>query len=73
MGGGSEMHSVLGGQHWSSHSCSFGLQIGRQIEPLKQVSFSAQQCPGGPQYGRASGPQANCLLQRPLPVVVQVK
>jgi hypothetical protein len=73
MGGGRKMHSVLGWQHSSSHSCSFGLQIGRQTEPRQQNSFSAQQCPGGPQYGRPSGPHANCLLQRPLPLVVQLK
>jgi hypothetical protein len=66
-------HSVFGGQQSSPHNCSFDLQMGRQTEPLQQVSFTAQQFPGGPQYGRPSGGQANGLSQRPLPVVVHLK
>jgi hypothetical protein len=47
--------------------------MGMQTDPLQQDSFAKQHFPGGPQNGRPSGGHATCLLQRPLPVVVQLK
>ena len=44
-GNGNVAHSVPAGQQSPSHNCSFGLQIGTQIEPLKQYSFARQHLP----------------------------